>query len=178
MRWYVLHARYHHERAVYGRLLQRGFEPYLSMTSVLRTSNGVSREAQVPLFPRRVFVRCFLDHYTHLSLITIPGVIRLLEDADGQFLAVPEEEIRTIRRILGPRVHCERAPYQTAGERVKVVQGPLRGIIGIVREDRPEVCFVPIHTLKESVAFRVSPGQTVPEVEHLEGAALGGPAGG
>ncbi len=175
MGWYVVHARYHHERAVYARLLQRSFEAYLPMMRVLRTSNGVRREVQVPLFPRRVFVRCFLDHYTHLSLITIPGVIRLLEDADGRFLAVPEEEIRTIRRLLGARVHCERAPYQAAGDRVKVVQGPLRGITGVVREDPPEVCFVPIHALKESVAFRVSPGQTVPKVEHLEGATIGGP---
>jgi transcription antitermination factor NusG len=178
MRWYVLHARYHHERAVYGRLLQRSFEAYLPMTRVRRTSVGARRETEVPLFPRRVFVRCFLDQYTHLSLITIPGVIRLLEDAEGRFLAVPGEEIRTIRRLLGARVYCERAPYQADGERFRVVQGPLRGITGVVRADLPEICFVPIHALKESVAFRISPGQTVPAVEDLEGASLLGPAGG
>ncbi len=159
--WYVLSTRPHHERAVYERLVRNAFEVYLPMARVSRTSNGVRREASVPLLARQLFARCYLEMYTHLELITTPGVMRLREDPRGGFLAVPDEEIRTLQQLSNAGIPLEEGPYQIQGERVQVVQGPLRGIVGVIREGSRTILLVPIHALKQSVAVRISRTQVV-----------------
>lgn len=168
MKWYVLSTRPHHERAVYERLVRRAFEVYLPMARVWRTSNGVRREAFVPLFARHVFVCCYLEMYTHLELITTPGVMRLREDPHGGFLVVPDEEIRTLQEVTNAKVPLEGAPYQIQGERVQVVQGPFRGIVGVIPNGSRTTLLVPIHALKESVAVRISRAQVIP-CAHVRG---------
>src|SRR5574337_36279 len=75
MKWYTVYTKPRHERAVCERLLHGGFDPWLPLATVWRTSKGGPRRASTPLFPRYLFVRCYLDMYNHLAVITTPGVI-------------------------------------------------------------------------------------------------------
>jgi hypothetical protein len=45
----------------------------------------------IPLFPRFVFVRYYLEMYAHFEFISIPGVMRILEDHQERFRVVPED---------------------------------------------------------------------------------------
>ena len=45
----------------------------------------------IPLFPRYVFVRYYLEMYAHLELISIPGVMRILEGPKEGLRLVPED---------------------------------------------------------------------------------------
>ncbi len=155
MKWYVLYTRHHHDRVVWDRLMHKGFEVYQPLLKVWRKSNGGSRETEVPLFARRLFVRCYLEMYTHLELITTPGVMHLLEDLPGQFLVVPDEEISTLRQICSAGVPFEGALYHLQGRLVQVVQGPLRGVTGVIRDGSQTTLLVPIHALRESVAVQI-----------------------
>ncbi len=161
MKWYVLYTRHHHDRAVWDRLVHKGFEVYQPLLKVWRRSNGVSREANVPLFARRLFVHCYLEMYTQLELITTPGVMHLLEDVHGQFLVVPDEEISILQQISSAGVPLEGAPYHIQGKPVQVVQGPLRGVTGVIREGSQTTLLVPIHTLKESLAVQIGSVQLI-----------------
>ncbi len=169
MKWYVLYTRHHHDRAVWDRLMHKGFEVYQPLLKVWRKSNGGSRETEVPLFARRLFVRCYLEMYTHLELITTPGVMHLLEDLPGQFLVVPDEEISTLRQIISAGVPFEGAPYHIYGMRVQVVQGPLRGVTGVIREGSPTTLLVPIHTLRKSIAVQIEWAQLIACADDREG---------
>ena len=91
MKWYVLFTRHQHERAVYGRLPEWGFQSYLPLAVVWRKSHRGPRKMSIPLFPRYVFVRYYLEMYAHLELISIPGVMRILEDPQERFRVVPED---------------------------------------------------------------------------------------
>ncbi len=155
MKWYVLYTRHHHDRTVRDRLAHKGFEVFQPLLKVWRRSNGVSREANLPLFPRRLFVHCYLEMYAHLELISTPGVLHLLEDVHGRLLVVADEEIRILLQIGIAGVPFERAPYHIQGKPVQVVQGPLRGVTGDVREGSQTTLFVPIHALRESVAVEI-----------------------
>ncbi|MBI3325784.1 MAG: hypothetical protein HYZ81_03655 [Nitrospinae bacterium] len=165
MKWYVLYTRPHHERVVYERLLRKGFEVYLPLAVVWRQSTGRSRKASIPLFARHVFVHSYLEMYAHLELIGIPGVVRLLEDPQGEFLVVPEEEIRILRQLSGAGVPLGRAGYPTEGWHAQVVEGPLRGITGVIREGSQKTLLVPIHALRVSVTVEISPSQVMPCVD-------------
>jgi len=162
MKWYIVYTRHHHERAVYERLRQRGIEVYLPWAVIWRQGKGGPRQAMIPLFPRYIFVRCFLEMYTHLELITLPGVIRLLEDAQGQPLEVPEAEMRVLQQLSGAGVPLERGPYPPEGERVRVVQGTLHGVAGVLRVGAPSTLLVPVPSLRASVAVTIGLTRVVP----------------
>jgi transcriptional antiterminator RfaH len=173
MKWYVLYTRHHHERTVYERLLEKGFQCYLPLAIVWRKGKGGARRVMTPLFPRHVFVRCYLEMYAHLELISIPGVMRLLEDGQGQLLVMPEDEIRLLRRLSDSDACIEQAKYQTEGEQVEIVQGQLSGIAGVIRDAYRTTLLVPIHTLQASVAVEISRIQVVPYPDSREGARMG-----
>jgi transcription antitermination factor NusG len=162
MKWYVLYTRHHHERAVYDRLLDKGFQPYLPLTMVWRKSNRGLRKVESPLFPRHIFVRCYLEMYAHLALISIPGVMRILEDLQGQLVVVAEDEIRLLRRLCDANIALEHIGYRTEGQFVEVVEGQLRGISGVFREESRTTLLVPIHALQTSVAVEVNRAQVMP----------------
>lgn len=162
MKWYVLSTRPHHERAVCERLVRKAFEVFLPMAKARRNERKVRRETFIPLFPRLVFVRCHLEMYTHLELITTRGVMRLREDSRGGFLVVSDEEIRTLQQVINAEVPLEGVPYEGEGECVQVVHGPLREIVGVMGEGSKTTLLIPIHALNESVAVRISRAQVIP----------------
>jgi transcription antitermination factor NusG len=162
MKWYVLYTRHHHERAVDERLLDKGFQSYLPLAIVWRKSNRGLRKVESPLFPRHIFVRCYLEMYAHLALISIPGVMQILEDLQGQLVVVSEDEIRLVRKLCNADVALERTEYPPEGQFVEVVEGQLRGIAGVFREESKTTLLVPIHALQTSVAVEVNRAQVMP----------------
>jgi hypothetical protein len=100
--------------------------------------------------------------YAHLALISIPGVMRMLEDLQGQLVVVPEDEIRLLRRLCDANIALERSGYCTEGQFAEVVEGKLRGISGVFRETSKTILLVPIHTLQTSIAVELNPAQVMP----------------
>jgi len=173
MKWHVLYTRHHHERAVYERLLEKGFQSYLPLAIAWRKSKGGTRRVTTPLFPRHLFVRCYLEMYAHLELMCIPGVMRLLEDGQGQFLVMAEDEIQLLRRLSDSAAFIGQGKYQMEGERVEVVQGQLRGISGVIGGAYKTTLLVPIHTLQASVAIEISRLQVAPYPDNGEDLRIG-----
>ena len=162
MKWYILYTRHHHERAVHDRLVDKSFQAYLPLTMGWRKSKRSLRKVAAPLFPRHVFVRCYLDLYAHLELISIPGVMRLLEDGQGQLRVVPEDEIRLLGKLCQADISLERTGYQLQGQLMEVVRGRLRGIAGIIRDGPRTSLVVPIHALQTSIAVEIDRSQLLP----------------
>jgi transcription antitermination factor NusG len=151
MKWYVVYTRHHHERSVNERLVESGFQSYLPLAMVWRKSNRGPRKVAIPLFPRYIFVRCYLEMYAHLELISIPGVMRILEDLQGQLVVVPEEEIRLLRKLCDANIAIERTGYYPE----------LRGILGVLSEENKTTLLVPLHTLQTSVAVDITRAQVM-----------------
>ena len=162
MKWYILYTRHHHERAVHERLMDRGFQAYLPLPMGWRKSNRSLRKVATPLFPRHVFVRCYLEIYAHLELISIPGVMRILEDTQGRLRVVPEDEIRLLGKLCDSDISLECTGYQLQGQLMEVVRGRLRGIAGVIRDESKTALLVPIHTLQTSVAVEIDRAQLLP----------------
>src|SRR5215831_15751798 len=112
MKWYVLFTQYHHERAVYERVMHKGFQSYMPLAAVWRNSKRGLRQVATPLFPRYVFIRCHLEMCTHVELISTPGVVWLQEDSQGWSLIVPDEEIQRLRRLGDSGCPLRRTAYR------------------------------------------------------------------
>jgi transcriptional antiterminator RfaH len=165
MKWYVLFTPYHRQRAVYERVMLKGFQPYLPLAAVWRKSQRGLGQVATPLFPRYVFIRCYLEMYTHLELISTPGVVRLQEDSQGRFLVVPDEEIQLLRRLGDSGSPLQRTAYRLQGSHVRFVQGLLRGICGVIRDEARTTLLVPIHSLQASIAVEISWRQVMPRID-------------
>ena len=129
-RWYAAYASAHHEKRVAEQLRLRGVEYYLPLYSSVRQWKDRRVTLQLPLFPGYVFVRLALRD--RLRVHQIPGLARLV-GFNGTPASLPEEEMQSLRTGLENGV-CG-APHRvlTAGRKVRVKDGPMAGLQGILR---------------------------------------------
>ena len=126
--WHVLHVNANHEKKVAQHLSVRSIEHYLPVYSERSRWSDRFVTLERPLFVGYVFVRC--SPRARLSVISTPGVIRLLDDSIG--CAVSCEEIERIREGLASG--CLLRPYfdLPVGTPVRVRTGVFAGAEGVV----------------------------------------------
>lgn len=135
--WYACFTRSRAEKRVEELLRERGLDSYLPR--VVREQQWKDRKKKVewPLFPGYVFGRFTLaDVHT---VLTTPGVSTIVRQG-GVPSAIPDEELENVRKVA--RVLAELGelppvrPLLDEGDRVMVVDGPFKGIVGVVSEVR------------------------------------------
>lgn len=130
--WQVLHVIANHEKKVARHLSVRSLEHYLPLYSERSIWTDRSVIIERPLFMGYVFVR--FAHQSRLSVISTPGVIRLLGDSDGD--TVSADEINRIRDGLTSGCLLRPHPEVSVGTRVRICAGVFEGVEGIVTEFR------------------------------------------
>ena len=131
--WYAIHTRCHHEVRVEERLRQRGLEIFLPRCNMASRRRDRKKILRVPLFPGYLFVQDALETNTYHDIIRLPGVVRILASS-GRLQPVPQETIESIRLALsGDRPYYPHR-YLKKGERVRIAEGPLAGVIGRIVE--------------------------------------------
>jgi|SRR6185437_6760962 len=130
--WHVLHVIANHEKRVAQHLVIRSLEHYLPLYTERSQWTDRSVVLERPLFAGYVFVR--FSPQTRLSVISVPGVLRLLSDHEGD--TVSNAEIDRIRHGLASG--CRLRPHRdvSLGTRVRVRGGVFEGVEGIVTELR------------------------------------------
>jgi transcription antitermination factor NusG len=151
--WLAIHTRYQHESLAARSLDYKGFEVFLPQYTVLRRWSDRSKELSAPLFPGYVFLRGDLEQ--QLKILTTPGVLGLVGFA-GVPAVIPDEEIDAVRRTVERRVQVEPYPFLKCGDWVRVKEGPLEGIEGILVRNKKQFRLVlSVQLLQKSVAVEV-----------------------
>lgn len=130
--WRVLHVVANHEKKVAQHLTVRSLEHYLPLYSELSRWTDRSVVLERPLFTGYVFVR--YSPQSRLSLISTPGVIRLLGDCQGDTVSV--EEVEKIRMGIASGCLLRPRPNISPGTPVRVRRGVFEGTEGVVAELR------------------------------------------
>jgi transcription antitermination factor NusG len=108
---------------------------------------------ELPLFPGYVFVRLALRD--RLRVLQIPGVVRLV-GFDGHPSPLPFEDIEAIRTCLAQRQLMTPHGYVRRGQRVRLLNGPLEGLTGVVLRQKNRTRFViSLELLMRSVAVEI-----------------------
>jgi transcriptional antiterminator RfaH len=130
--WYVVATKLRRERFAVEQLAQRRVETFLPRLAIDRRGTRVVR----PLFPGYLFAR--LDLPTEWSrVVWSPGVRRLVT-FEGEAPPVPPGAISYLRSQAGPDgVIVVRPRPLPVGHRVRVTNGPLAGLVGII-ENPPD----------------------------------------
>jgi transcription antitermination factor NusG len=131
-RWRVVYVMTNHERRIVRHLEVRSLEHYLPMYT--ERSRWTDRVVSLdrPLFAGYLFVRFAPE--ARLSVINVPGVVRLLGDTERD--TVSEIEIARIREGLDSG--CLLRPHRglALGNSVRVLSGVFEGVEGVVTDLR------------------------------------------
>jgi transcription antitermination factor NusG len=129
-RWYAAYTCANHEKKVAEQLHSLCVEHFLPSYQIVRRWSDRQVRLQLPLFPGYIFVRLALCD--HLTVLKIPGVARLV--GFGQYpTALPNEEIEILRKGLTGGLCAQPHPYLSVGRRVRINNGPLAGMEGILQ---------------------------------------------
>ena len=152
--WVAIHTRHQHESLAARSLAYKGYEVFLPQYTSVRRWSDRTRELSAPLFPGYVFLRGEREH--HIGILTTPGVLGLVAFA-GVPAIIPDAEIEAVRQPLARRVQVEPYPFLKCGDWVRVKDGPLEGIEGIlVRHKKQYRLVLSVQLLQKSAAVEVN----------------------
>ena len=151
--WLAIHTRHQHESLAARSLAYKGFEVFLPQYTSVRQWSDRTKELSAPLFPGYVFLRGELEH--QIGILTTPGVRGLVAFA-GVPAIIPDAEIEAVRQTLARRVQVEPYPFLKCGDWVRVKDGPLEGIEGILVRNKKQFRLVlSVQLLQKSAAVEV-----------------------
>ena len=151
--WYVAYTSANHEKRVAQQLLQRTVENFLPLYDTVRRWKDRRVRLRMPLFPGYVFVR--LPLHDRLRVLEVPGVVRLV-GFNGLPVALPDEEIETLRAGLSQRQRVRPHPFLTVGRRVRIRSGPFLGLEGVLLRRKSNLRVVlSISLIQRSISVEV-----------------------
>jgi transcription antitermination factor NusG len=127
--WYAAYTRPNHEKSVAQQLGLRNIEQVLPLYNSVRQWKDRRVRLATPLFPGYVFVHISLRE--RLQVLGIPGVACLVGSGNRP-TPLPEEDILSIQCCLSRETGVEPHHYPCVGNRVRVKNGPLSGLTGVV----------------------------------------------
>jgi transcription antitermination factor NusG len=126
LQWFAVQVRTQREKRVAQILAERGYEQFLPLCI---SSRAGSRGTEA-LFPGYLFCRLDLgDRRT--PVVTVSGVIGLV-GVGGRPEPVPDSEINSLMSIVAAQLPNDCVSFPQTGEKVRILQGPLRGVEGIL----------------------------------------------
>jgi transcription termination/antitermination protein NusG len=161
VRWHALWVRSNSEQLVFDQLEAKGLHPFLPKITSWSHRGGRARRTDTPMFAGYLFVHDVVDKATYVEILKARGVVSVLGERWDRLAAVPEAEIDAIRRLQESALPAVHYPYLAAGRRVRVVDGPLAGVEGLLaRVDASrDLLVVSIGLFQRSVAVELGCAQ-------------------
>jgi transcription antitermination factor NusG len=127
--WFAVAVKPRFDKAVARTLESKGFETLLPLYKAQHRYAARSKVSELPLFPGYVF--CRFNVLTRLPILTTPGVTQILGTGNTP-TALSEEEIVSLQAAIQAGFPLHPFPFVQTGERVRIDQGALRGVVGLV----------------------------------------------
>lgn len=163
-KWHVLWTRSHSERLVYDQLTDKGFHLFLPTIDVWSRRNGVRYRSNVPMFSGYLFLHHAMDKASYLEVCKARGLVRLLGERWDCLAEIPESEIQAIQKVHSARLPSRPHPFLREGQRVRVTQGLLSDVEGILLRSKPNkgLLVISVDLLQRSVAVEIDSTLVVP----------------
>ncbi|HKV64655.1 MAG TPA: UpxY family transcription antiterminator [Candidatus Acidoferrum sp.] len=151
--WYAILARSGREKTASLLLENTGYECFVPTSKYMRRWSDRMKEVEVPLFPGYLF--CRMNPHNRLPVLQTPGVIQIVGVGKTP-IAVEEEEIAAIQCVGKSGLPTMPWPYMGVGQVVRIEEGPLRGLDGIVLRIKSGLKLVlSVSLLQRSVAVEI-----------------------
>ena len=136
--WRALYVASRSEKRVLETLRSSGIDAYVPIVRTMRQWSDRKKMVDLPLLNGYVFTR--VSDSEHDRVVQTKGVVCFVR-SEGRIATVREEEITRLKQLveLGYQMNVLAIDRQIrTGERVKVSSGVLKGLEGVVAEDRDQ----------------------------------------
>jgi transcription antitermination factor NusG len=158
--WYAVHVRSRQEKSVELMFRHKGLETFLPLYTAERRWASTRRSVELPLISCYVFTR--FDITKRLPVLITPGVLSIVGCGPAP-QPVEEVEIAALQTIVASGYPAEPVEYLHCGDRVRVAEGPLAGLEGVlVSHKSRKRLTVSITLLQRSVAVELDTEQVKP----------------
>ena len=178
--WFALQVKSRWERSTSAILSGKGYETLYPTCKLQRCHGRRTREVLAPLFPGYLF--CRFDVSNRLPILVTPGVVSVV-GLGRTPAAVDPAEISSIQALVSRGLPAQPWPYLELGQRVRIGNGALSGIEGILIGFKGQLrIVVSVTLLRRSVAMQVdracvTPIRTATDVVQSDLAAFTVPQG-
>lgn len=151
--WYAVRTRSNFERTASAVLEGKGYVQYLPLYRLKKRWSDRIVATELPLFPGYVF--CRFDPRQRVPILSTPGVFAIV-GFGTEATPIPDEEIDAIERVLQSGLAAGPCPFIREGQRIRIKQGPLQNVEGILLKKKSEwrmVVSVPM--LQRSVCVEI-----------------------
>lgn len=165
MAWYALYTRPRHEKKVYEQLDEKGIAAFLPMVKSLRQWKDRRKWMEMPLFNGYVFINIELKN--KIDALQTHGVIRMVSFG-GTPASIPDWQIKQLKQVISQPETLRLEQYLKEGDAVEVIEGPLKGTKGYLREIRGQTrVAILIDGIYQSASFEVQK-QFVKKIDKIE----------
>ncbi len=130
-RWYAIRTRSRHEKVAVRELDAQGVQVFLPLMSSMRQWSDRRTPVEMPLFPGYAFVRVAYLSGDRVRVLRTTGVVEFVGPSMAG-ASIPDEQMESIRTILARKIAVEEHPFLQVGQRVRVRNGALSGVEGIL----------------------------------------------
>lgn len=131
-RWYVALVRMHHEKKVAERLNKMGIENFVPVQQELHQWSDRRKMVESVLLPMMIFVH--VDPKERKEVLSFSTVSRyMVLRGESSPAVIPDEQMARFRFMLDyseEAVSMSTTTLLARGEKVRVIKGPLTGLVG------------------------------------------------
>lgn len=151
--WFAILVRTGREKTANLLLENSGYECFLPVSRSTRRWSDRTKLIEVPLFPGYLF--CRMNPHNRLTVLMTPGVIQIVGVGKTP-IPVEEGEIEAIQCVQKSGLSAMPWPYMQIGNVARILEGPLRGLTGIIVKIKSGTKLVlSVSLLQRSVAVEV-----------------------
>jgi transcription antitermination factor NusG len=159
-RWFALRVKSRREKVVAAIVRNKGCEEFLPVYRSRRHWSDRLKSVELPLFAGYVF--CRLDPMQRLPLLKIPGVLHFVSTGKAP-IPIEDREIAAIQTAVRSGALTEPWPFPAVGQCVRIEDGPLAGLEGILAGTSKRRCLiVSVTILERSVSVAIDRCWAVP----------------
>jgi transcription antitermination factor NusG len=152
-KWYPLNVRRGFESLAATQLRSKGYEVFYPTYKPRPQLSDREEVVDSALFPGYLF--CSFDVETRLPILMTPGVLSVVR-SEKIATQIEDAEIEAIRVVVGSGAPYQPHPYLRAGKRIRIKEGPLCGVTGLISHaNRHSRLVLSIDLLMRSVSVEI-----------------------
>lgn len=150
-RWWLVHTRPRHEKALAADLDRKGIGCFLPLVRVKRRWAGRESHVRIPLFPGYLFLDG-TEEARYAALVTC-RTVNVINVVDQEGL---KRDLQEVYRLTVSEEPVDLYPGIRKGRRCRVIDGPLKGLEGVVLRRR-DVCrvYIAVEALLQSAEVEI-----------------------
>ena len=126
--WYAAYTKSRAEKKAFIELQRQGIDAYLPLQKRLKKWSDRRKWVEEPLLRCYIFVN--IDMSDYYRVLNTRGIVSYIT-FEGRAVPIPDNQIDVLRKIVATEADVEvTAENFTAGDKVKVVSGPMHGLEG------------------------------------------------